>query len=174
MEVKLKLCIYKYKHELLILKGRQEDLYLSINKKEINFMNKRICKKEKRKVEERYLCGETVDSICKYIGYPRSTIYDWIRKHKSGLQDYQVNLKDYKILKTIYERQKLVVHILQNAPCKASDPLRARLEAIKDLSSKYTVYTLCDAFNVPKGTYYNFILRRKGENSQAAKRTITP
>lgn len=133
-------------------------------------MNKRIGEKEKRKVVERYLCGETVESICKDIGFPRSTVYDWIRKYKSGLQDHQVNLKDYKILKTMYERQKLVVHILQNAPCKASDPLRERLEAIKELSSKYTIYTLCDAFNVPKGTYYNFLLRRKGENSQIAKR----
>lgn len=70
----------------------------------------------------------------------------------------------------MYERQKLVVHILQNATCRANDPLRDRLEAIKDLSTKYTVYTLCNAFNVPKGTYYNYLLRSKGENSQAAKR----
>ena len=70
----------------------------------------------------------------------------------------------------MYERQKLVVHILQDAPCRANDPLHDRLEAIKDLSSKYTVYTLCDAFQVPKGTYYNYLLRRKGANSQAAKR----
>ncbi len=137
---------------------------------EINFMNKRVGEKEKRKVVERYLCGETVVSICKDIGYSRSTVYGWIIQYKSGLQNHQVNLKDYKILKTMYERQKLVVHILQNAPCRANDPLHDRLEAIKDLSLKYTVYTLCDAFNVPKGTYYNFLLRSKGENSQAAKR----
>ena len=70
----------------------------------------------------------------------------------------------------MYERQRVVVHILQNAPCRAIDPLRERLEAIKELSPKYTVYTLCDIFNVLKGTYYNFLLRRKGENSQMAKR----
>ena len=133
-------------------------------------MNKRISEKEKQKIVERYLCGERIESICKDTCYPRSTIYDWIRKYKSGLQNHQVNLKDYQTLKTMYERQKLVVHILQDAPCRANDPLHDRLEAIKTLSSKYTVYTLCDAFKVPKGTYYNFLLRRKGENSQAAKR----
>ncbi len=133
-------------------------------------MNKIVSKKEKQKVVERYLRGESVVSICKDICYPRSTVYGWIGQYKSGLQNHQVNLKDYKILKTMYERQKLVVHILQNAPCRANDPLHDRLEAIKDLSLKYTVYTLCDAFNVPKGTYYNFLLRSKGENSQAAKR----
>lgn len=133
-------------------------------------MNKRINEKEKQKIVERYLCGEKIESICKDTCYPRSTIYDWIRKYKSGLQNHQVNLKDYQTLKTMYERQKLVVHILQNAPCMANDPLHDRLEAIKDLSSKYSVYTLCDAFQVPKGTYYNYLLRRKGENSQAAKR----
>ena len=133
-------------------------------------MNKRVGEKEKKKVVERYLCGEKVENICKDTCYPRSTVYDWIRQHKSGLQNHQVNIKDYKILKIMYERQKLVVHILQNAPCRANDPLHNRLQAIKDLSTNYTVYTLCDAFKVPKGTYYNFLLRRKGENSQAAKR----
>lgn len=133
-------------------------------------MNKRISEKEKQKIVERYLCGETVASICKDIGYPRSTVYGWIKRRKSGLQNHQVNIKDYRILKTMYERQKLVVHILQNAPCRANDPLHDRLKAIKDMSSKYTVYTLCDAFNVPKGTYYNYLLRSKGEDSQAAKR----
>lgn len=133
-------------------------------------MSKRISEKEKHNIVERYLCGERIESICKDTCYPRSTIYDWIRKYKSGLQNHQVNLKDYQNLRTMYERQKLIVHILQNAPCRANDPLHDRLEAIKDLSSKYTVYTLCDAFQVPKGTYYNFLLRRKGENSQAAKR----
>ena len=135
-------------------------------------MYKRVGEKEKQEVVERYLCGEKVESICKAIGYPRSTVYDWIRQYKSGLQNHQINIKDYQILKTKYERQKLVVHILQNAPCRANDPLSNRLEAIKELSSKYTVYTLCDAFKVPKGTYYNFLLRRKGENSQAAKRRV--
>lgn len=133
-------------------------------------MNKRVGEKEKQKVVERYLCGETVASICKDIGCPRSTVYDWIRQYKSGLQNHQINLKDYKILKTMYERQKLVVHILQNAPCKASDPLHERLEVIRELSAKYTVHTLCYAFNVPKGTYYNYLLRSKGEDSQSAKR----
>lgn len=41
---------------------------------------------------------------------------------------------------------------------------------LESINPVYTVYTLCDAFNVPKGTYYNFRLRRKGENSQVAKR----
>ncbi len=139
-------------------------------------MNKRIAKNEKQKVVERYLCGETVISICKDIAYPRSTVYDWIRQYKSGLQNHQINLKDYKILKAMYERQKLVVYILQNASCKASDPLHQRLKVIKDLSAKYKVNTLCEAFNVPKGTYYNYLFRNKGNNSQAAKRRdeITP
>lgn len=136
-------------------------------------MNTRVGVKEKQKVVERYLCGEKVENICKDTGYPRSTVYDWIRQYKCGLQNHQVNIKDYKILKTKYERQKLVVHILQNAPCRANDPLHERLITIKELSSKYTVNTLCEAFKVTKGTYYNFLLRSKGENSQAAKRRAT-
>lgn len=48
-------------------------------------MNKRTSKQEKQKIVERYLCGETVENICKDIGYPRSTVYDWIRQYKSGL-----------------------------------------------------------------------------------------
>ena len=75
-------------------------------------MSKRVGKKEKQRIVERYLCGEKIDSICKSTGYSRSTVYDWIRHYKSGLQNHQINLKNYQILKTMYERQRLVVHIL--------------------------------------------------------------
>ena len=105
-------------------------------------MGKKVGLKEKQRVVEQYLCGEKVESICKDTSYPRSTVYDWIRQYKSWMQNHQINIKDYKILKTKYERQKLVVHILQNAPCRANDSLHDRLEAIKELSSN-TQFILC-------------------------------
>ncbi len=38
-------------------------------------MYKRVGEKEKQKVVERYLCGESVASICKDTCFPRSTVY---------------------------------------------------------------------------------------------------
>ena len=68
-------------------------------------MGKRLGLKEKQSVVERYLCGEAINSICRNTGYSKSTVYGWIDKYKTGLQNHQINLKDYKILKTMYERQ---------------------------------------------------------------------
>ncbi len=133
-------------------------------------MNKRIGKQEKQKLVERYLCGETVENLSKEAGVSRSSVYGWVKSYRSGIQSNPINLKEHKTLKRMLERQKLIVYILQNAPCKVNDPLRQRLKAIKFMSGKYNVNTLCQAFEVPKGTYYNYLLRSKGENSQAAKR----
>jgi hypothetical protein len=58
------------------------------------------------------------------------------------------------MLQKMKERKDLIVHILQTAPCTANAPIK-KLQAIKDLSGKYNVHTLCEAFEVSKGTYYS-------------------
>ena len=51
-----------------------------------------------------------------------------------------------------------------------------KYEAIKELSEKYSITLLCKALRVPKDSYYNYILRNKNENTEAAKRRseVTP
>ena len=58
-------------------------------------------------------------------------------------------------------RLKGIIDILQKAPCTATAPLEDRLYALDDLHDQYSVHMLCDALCVPRGTFYNYLLRSK-------------
>ena len=45
-----------------------------------------------------------------------------------------------------------------------------KLEVLEDLYGKYNVHIICEALNVPRGTFYNHILRNKRDNTWYAKR----
>ena len=63
-----------------------------------------------------------------------------------------------------------IIAILKTANCTVSAPLRERLGALESLYSQYDVYTLCEALEVDRGTFYNHIRRNKRENAWFAKR----
>ena len=126
---------------------------------------KKLPRKKKLEIVEKYLCGNSVINLSNEYDLARSTIYSFIKRHHEEICNHPVNLRDFTMLQKMKERKDLIVHILQTAPCTANAPLREKLQAIKDLSGKYNVNTLCEAFEVSKGTYYNHVLRSKGENS---------
>ena len=71
------------------------------------------------------------------------------------------------LLRQQCEQQNLMIEILKSASCTIDAPQKERYEAIKELSGKYSTALLCKALNVPKGSYYNYILRNKNENTEA-------
>ena len=69
-----------------------------------------------------------------------------------------------------------MIQILKICGSTVEAPLSQRYEVIKGLSSVYSITTLCNALNVPKGSYYNHILRNKNDDTFAARRIkeLTP
>lgn len=57
------------------------------------------------------------------------------------------------------------IEVLQKASCTASAPLKEKLNALAQLHGQYTVYVLCDAMNMDRGTFYNHLYRNKKDNS---------
>lgn len=57
-----------------------------------------------------------------------------------------------------------MIEILKTVECNAHFPLQEKLCEIENLYGKYSVHVLCDAFNVPRGTFYNYIKRNKRDN----------
>ncbi len=74
------------------------------------------------------------------------------------------------------EKLENIIQILKTCGCTVDAPLKQRYEVIKELSSVYSIATLCNALNVPKGSYYNHIFRNKNEDTLLAKRIkeLTP
>ena len=81
-----------------------------------------------------------------------------------------VSLKNYRILETKVARLQGIIEILKKAGCSANDPLEVKLPALESLQGQYSVHMLCEALDVPRGTYYNYILRNKRTYTWYAKR----
>ena len=140
-------------------------------------MRKNYSKEEKSKIINLCSDGVSVSEISKEYGLARSTIYAWIKEYnEKSRRKKPINMHEVILLRQQCEQQNLMIEILQSAPCTIDAPQKERYEAIKKMSGKYSIALLCKAMNVPKGSYYNYILRNKNENTEAAKRRaeITP
>ena len=139
-------------------------------------MRKSYSKQDKEKIITQYESGISITSIHDSTGIARSTLYNWINEHNSSKKIKPLNRNDYNKLKMHCEKLENIIQILKTCGCTVDAPLKQRYEVIKELSSVYSIATLCNALNVPKGSYYNHIFRNKNEDTLLAKRIkeLTP
>ena len=144
--------------------------YATISLEGVDSMN-RYTENEKCTVISRYNNGESVADIVRDTQIPRSTIYAWIKEMTTGASNTKpVSLKDFRFLENKVARLQGIIEILKKAGCTAHDPLEVKLPALEALQGQYSVHMLCEALDVPRGTYYNYILRNKRTNAWYAKR----
>lgn len=131
----------------------------------------RYTENEKCTVISRYNNGESVADLVRDTQIPRSTIYAWIKEKTAGASNSKpVSLKDFRFLENKVARLQGIIEIMKKAGCTAHDPLEVKLPALEALQGQYSVHMLCEALDVPRGTYYNYILRNKRTNTWYAKR----
>ena len=132
-------------------------------------MNQKYSQETKDYILKCCLSGESVLSIQKNSGIPRSTMYHWIKEynHNHPNKEHIINLKDYNDLNRKYERCLIIIKILQSSPCLATDSVDEKYFAIEDLLLEgYNVNVICEALCMSKGTYYNRKLRGKHGNTK--------
>lgn len=132
-------------------------------------MNKKYSDNQIHDILKRFDNGESVASIVASSGIPRSTVYAWIKSSKEKNSKQEVSLRNYRTLEAKVKRLEGIIEILQKADCRISDPLKDRLNALEKLYGQYSVYMLCEALKVPRGTFYNHILRNKRDNTWYSK-----
>ena len=132
-------------------------------------MNKKYSDKQIHDILKKFSDGESVASIVASSGIPRSTVYSWIKSSKEKNSKQEVSLRNYRTLEAKVKRLEGIIEILQKADCRISDPLKDKLNALEKLYGQYSVYMLCEALKVPRGTFYNHILRNKRDNTWYSK-----
>ncbi len=132
-------------------------------------MNKKYSDNQIHDILKRFDNGESVASIVASSSIPRSTVYAWIKSSKEKNSKQEVSLRNYRTLEAKVKRLEGIIEILQKADCRISDPLKDRLNALEKLYEQYSVYMLCEALKVPRGTFYNHILRNKRDNTWYSK-----
>ena len=129
---------------------------------------------QKRAVVDRYISGgESSASILADTSIPKSTFYSWLRAYREDQSDGKrkvVNIRNFNLLENKVARLEGIIGILKTAPCTPQAPLKQRLCVAESLYGKYSVHLICDAFNIPRSTFYNHVLRNKRDNTWYAKR----
>ena len=126
-------------------------------------MNSKHTSEEKQDILTAYKGGKSVSQLVTETGIPRSTIYAWLADARTENSEKKTSftLREYRSLENKVNRLKGIIEILQKAPCTATAPLEDRLHVLDDLHDQYSVHMLCDALCVPRGTFYNYLLRSK-------------
>lgn len=136
-------------------------------------MNTKYSEAEKRAIIDRCITGGvSVSAISIETGVPRSTLYAWIKQYRKeqANEKQKISLKNVRLLENRVKRLEGIIEILKASDCSVNDPLDVRLYALERLYGQYSVHMLCEALEVPRGTFYNHILRNKRDNTWYAKR----
>ena len=136
-------------------------------------MNHKYTSEEKQTILNRYLIeGEPPSSIIASTGIPKSTFYNWLKTyHKKEVDKHnEVSPKNFRQLKNKVVRLEDIIEILKTVNCTVKSPLRERLYEAEQIYDKYNVRIICEALDIPRGTFYNHILRNKKDNTWYAKR----
>lgn len=136
-------------------------------------MNRKYTNEEKQEIITRYSSGnESVAEIVTDTGIPRSTIYNWIKQNQKvkPSRSTEFTVKDYRRLENRVKRLELIIEIIKKAGCSPSDPLEIKLPILESLHNQYNVHVICEALDVPRGTFYNYIYRGKHTHTWYAER----
>ncbi len=120
-------------------------------------MNNKYTEVQKQSALELFANGEAVSTIVASTGIPRSTIYSWIKASRDKKNKKDLSLRNLHYLENKVKRLEGIIEIPQKVNCRATDSLDIKLNALEELYGQYNVHMLCEAFKVPRGTFYNHI-----------------
>lgn len=135
-------------------------------------MKSKYTPNEKQDVISRHQDGQSVTQISQETGVPKSTIYAWLKGISCNTETpNDFTLKNSRRLEKKVNRLKGIIQILKTVNCLPSDSLNIKLDVLETLyhEKKFNVHMLCEALDVPCGTFYNHILRNKRENTTYAE-----
>lgn len=135
-------------------------------------MSKQYSQAYKKALIKQYSNREKISSICAESGVARSTLYKWLQEVQVPVSPNgeKITIREINELRRKVQKYKNMVKILESVDCTVSSPTKDKLRALESFYAQYEVHTLCEALDVPTGTFYNHILRDKHGKTINAKR----
>ena len=137
-------------------------------------MKKTYTSEQKQAIIECYISGgETYLQISEDTGIAKSTFYSWLKKYnieKETAKKKTVNFRNFMLLENKVARLENMVDILKSVGGIEDIPLRKKLYLAERFYNEYSVHLICETLDIPRGTFYNHILRNKKDNTWYAKR----
>lgn len=132
-------------------------------------MPRRYTEEQKRQVVQMKKEDVPTAVIAGKTGISQSTIRRWIANGQNHIAKERFTVSDYVNLQRRYEKLQKEIEVLHRVNCSANAPTQEKLLEAEALSKQYSVHVLCEALKLPRGTFYNHILRNKRENTVYAK-----
>ena len=132
----------------------------------------RYSEEEKRILVSLYYSGKTVSDVCQEHQISRSTFYTWVQAYRpveSKDSSRTITPKDFDSLLRRCEKQEQIIAVLKSIPAIADVTTQEKLAVLEPFYGQFSVHVLCEALDVPRGTFYNHIKRNKRDNSSYAK-----
>ena len=119
----------------------------------------------KAKIIKRYQKGESIQSLSQELHIAQSTLYDWRREYcsiKTANRTYTP--KEFDALSRRLEKLEHEMEIIKRSGYIADVPLQKKLSVLENIyrqaDNTYSVHELCEALDIARGTFYNYIFRR--------------
>ena len=128
--------------------------------------------KTKSEVIIRHQQGASAKTLSDEYSISERTIYRWVKERfPLGQPDHRLyTFREYDLLRQRVIKLENIVTILKEVHQTSDLPLKDRLAEMESLYGRFNVTTLCDAMDVPRGTFYNYIFRGKRDNAWYNKR----
>ncbi len=137
-------------------------------------MKNKYTPEQKEEIIDRYISGgETYSQINADTGIAKSTFYSWLKQYnieKEAAKKKTVNYRNFMLLENKVARLENMVDILKSVGGIEDIPLRKKLYLAEQFYNEYSVHLICETLDIPRGTFYNHILRNKKDNTWYAKR----
>ena len=128
-------------------------------------MPKEYSTKFKTEVIKRYQNGESILALSQELRIAQSTIYHWRKEFCSIKAANRIYTpKEFDALSRRLEKLEHEMEIIKQSGYIADVPLQKKLSVLENIyrqaDNTYSVYELCEALDVARGTFYNYIFRR--------------
>lgn len=136
-------------------------------------MKEKWTEQEKQHLVARYRGGEPVKALCAETCVSKSSFYEWIALYReTETRTGQIMTpREFEFLRRRVEKLEELVAVLQQVNCTPSAPLQEKLREMEKLHGQFSVHVLCEALDVPRGTFYNHLYRNKrGSTTYAIRR----
>ena len=119
----------------------------------------------KTKIIKRYQKGESIQSLSQELRIAQSAIYHWRKEYcsiKTANRTYTP--KEFDALSRRLEKLEHEMEIIKRSGYIADVPLQKKLSVLENIyrqaDNTYSVHELCEALDIARGTFYNYIFRR--------------
>lgn len=130
----------------------------------------------KDKTIRRYEKGESIKALSEELHISQSTLYQWRREYcsiKTPTRTYTP--KEFDAICRRLQKLEHEMEVIRLSGYLSAVPLQKKLATLEEIYNRpgnlYSVYELCEALDVARGTFYNHIFRRadrsKYEEEQA-------